>query len=577
MFETFLGVSLEFGEGAGGNALAILYILCGLGIFLFGINMMGSSLKAIAGDKMKVIIEKSTNTPFKGMLVGFATTMLTQSASGTSALAVSLVGSGLMTFGQAIGVLLGANIGGTILTIILAAFSQLKIMPVVSVALVFIGATMVFFFKKKRINQMGSVFLGFGLIFLGLAFIDMSFARFIAEGSEYREGVMDLFKALANVPVLGIIVGTLFTVIVQSSSATIGIVQSMYTVGSISLFGSLALMLGANIGTTITALLASLGSSKSAKKVALANILIKFFGVVCFGICYRWAYYPLINLVNKAIGWDNNPMIIALAHLSFNIINSLVIVFLLIKPLTLICNKAYGNDDDNTIEEQLLDYSLIKKSPSLAMEFVKKAIAYMASCMNEYCHIARDYAFEKNDKLEQRGAALERTINSLDKRIHDYLIKLTLSDFDTKTSKSLSNYLDDIKDIERVGDHCTNIIEFFNDRFDKGLYLSEDGIQDLSQMFDELLLMADNTLKAILENSKEYAKIASDCENEIDKMEDIFHERHVHRVNSGVCSFNNTEHYVEILSNIERMGDHLENICESILNDEYCQYDEFNH
>ena len=215
---------------------------------------------------------------------------------------------------------------------------------------------MVFFFKKKRINQMGSVFLGFGLIFLGLAFIDMSFARFIAEGSEYREGIMDLFKTLANVPVLGIIVGTLFTVIVQSSSATIGIVQSMYTVGSISLFGSLALMLGANIGTTITALLASLGSSKSAKKVALANILIKFFGVVCFGICYRWAYYPLINLVNKAIGWDNNPMIIALAHLSFNIINSLVIVFLLIKPLTLICNKAYGNDDDNTIEEQLLDY-----------------------------------------------------------------------------------------------------------------------------------------------------------------------------------------------------------------------------
>ena len=578
MIETILGVSLNFGEGAGGNALAVLYILCGLGIFLFGINMMGSSLKAIAGDKMKVIIEKSTNTPFKGMLVGFVTTMLTQSASGTSALAVSLVGTGLMTFGQAIGVLLGANIGGTILTIILAAFSQLKVMPVVSVALVFIGATMVFFFKKKRFNQMGSVILGFGLIFLGLAFIDMSFARFIAAGSQYREVIMDLFKGLANVPVLGIIVGTLFTVVVQSSSATIGIVQSMYTVGSISLFGSLALMLGANIGTTVTALLASLGSSKSAKKVALANILIKFFGVVCFGICYRWAYYPLVNLLNTALGWDNNPMIIALAHLSFNIVNSFVIVFFLIKPLTMICNKAYGsNDEEGTIEEQLLDYSLIKKSPSLAMEFAKKAIAYMANCMNEYCHIARDYAFEKNDKLENRGAELERTINSLDKRIHDYLIKLTLSDFDTKTSKTLSDYLDDIKDIERVGDHCTNIIEFFNDRFEKGLYLSEDGIQDLSQMFDVLLQMVENTAKAIAEDSKEYAKIASDFEDEIDKMEDVFHERHVHRVNSGVCSFNNTEHYVEILSNIERMGDHLENICESILNDEYCQYDEFNH
>ena len=576
MINTIFGVSLEFGEGAGANALAILYILCGLGIFLFGINMMGSSLKAIAGDKMKVIIEKSTNTPFKGMLVGFVTTMLTQSASGTSALAVSLVGAGLMSFGQAIGVLLGANIGGTVLTIILAAFSQLKIMPVVSVALVFVGATMIFFFKNKRLNQIGSVILGFGLIFLGLAFIDMSFGHFLGD-EDISRGINNIFAELANVPFLGITVGTLFTIVVQSSSATIGIVQSMYTVGSISLFGALALMLGANIGTTVTALLASLGSSKSAKKVALANILIKLFGVICFGICYRWAYYPLVNLLNNALGWKDNPMIIALAHLSFNIINSFVIVFFLIKPLTLICNKAFGSEEEGTIEEQLLDYSLIKKSPSLAMEFVKKSIAYMANCMNEYCHIARDFSFKKDDKLENRGAELERTINSLDKRIHDYLIKLTLSDFDTKTSKSLSNYLDDIKDIERVGDHCTNIIEFFNDRFEKGLYLSEDGVQDLSQMFDVLLQMCDNTAKAIAEDSKEYAKIASEYEDEIDKMEDVFHERHVHRVNSGVCSFNNTEHYVEILSNIERMGDHLENICENIINDEYCQYDEFNH
>ncbi len=576
MIKTILEISLEFGSGISSNIIAILYILCGLGIFLFGINMMGSSLKAIAGDKMKVIIEKSTNTPLKGMFVGFATTMLTQSASGTSALAVSLVGAGLMSFTQALGVLLGANIGGTILTIILAAFSQLKIMPVVSVILVFLGSTMIFFFKKKRMNQTGSVVLGFGLIFLGLAFIDMSFAHFIAADSIYRDSINNLFSTLANIPFLGIVVGTLFTAVVQSSSATIGIVQSMYTIGSISLYGSLALMLGANIGTTITALLASLGSSKSAKKVALANIIIKVFGVLCFGIAFRWAFYPLIDLLNNALGWNNNPMIIAIAHLSFNLINSFVFL-LLIKPVTFICNKAYGDDETDSIEERLLDYSLIKKSPSLAMEFVKTSISYMASCMQKYCHIAFDFSFEKNDKLAIEGAELERTINSLDKRIHDYLIKLTLSDFDTKTSKSLSNYLDDIKDIERVGDHCTNIIEFFTDRYEKELNLSEDGIQDLSQMFGTVLVMVDNTKLAIEQNSLEYAKIASDCEDEIDKMEEIFHERHVHRVNSGICSFRNTEHYVEILSNLERMGDHLENICESILNDEYCQYDEFNH
>ena len=559
------------------DILAVLYILCGLGIFLYGIGKMGKSLKAIAGDKMRVIIERSTNTPIKGMAVGFATTMLTQSASGTSALAVSLVGAGLMSFGQSIGVLLGANIGGTILTIIMAAFSQFKIMPVVSVVLVIIGAGMTFFFKSNKINQLGSVILGFGFIFMGLSFIDMSFKHFISEGSKYRDDIIHLFSVLDDIPVLGIFVSTIFTVVVQSSSATIGIVQSMYSVGTMNLFGALALMLGANIGTCITALLASIGASSSAKKVAYANILIKLFGVVCFGICYRWAYYPIINWFNNLLGWQDNPMIIAIAHLTFNLVNSFVFL-LLIRPLTAICNKIVKGDDSGiTIQEHLLDYSLIKKSPSLAFEFVKTAVNYMAICVKDYVHIAYKYSFERDDSLIEKGNELEKTINSLDKRIHDYLIKLTVAFIDKETSSYLSKYLDQIKDLERVGDHCTNLMEFFYDRFEKDLHLSDDGVQDLTQMYEAIISMMDHTLKALEKNSIEDAKAASDIEDEIDRLEEIFHERHVHRVNAGVCSFNNTEHYVEILSNIERMGDHLENVCESILTGKDSKYNEFYH
>ena len=559
------------------DILAVLYILCGLGIFLYGIGKMGKSLKAIAGDKMRVIIEKSTNTPIKGMAVGFATTMLTQSASGTSALAVSLVGAGLMSFGQSIGVLLGANIGGTILTIIMAAFSQFKIMPVVSVVLVIIGAGMTFFFKSNKINQLGSVILGFGFIFMGLSFIDMSFKHFISEGSKYRDDIIHLFSVLDDIPVLGIFVSTIFTVVVQSSSATIGIVQSMYSVGTMNLFGALALMLGANIGTCITALLASIGASSSAKKVAYANILIKLFGVVCFGICYRWAYYPIINWFNNLLGWQDNPMIIAIAHLTFNLVNSFVFL-LLIRPLTAICNKIVKGDDSGiTIQEHLLDYSLIKKSPSLAFEFVKTAVNYMAICVKDYVHIAYKYSFERDDSLIEKGNELEKTINSLDKRIHDYLIKLSIVSRDKESSLYLSKYLDQIKDLERVGDHCTNLIEFFYDRYEKELHLSDDGVQDLTQMYEAIINMTDATLKAIEKNSIEDAKIASDYEDEIDRLEEVLHERHVHRVNAGVCSFNNTEHYVEILSNIERMGDHLENVCESILTGKDSKYNEFYH
>ena len=578
------GVSLGFPDGAYGSVVAVLYILCGLGIFLFGINMMGSSLKAMAGDKMKVIIAKGTNTPGKGMLVGFVTTMLTQSASGTSALAVSLVGAGLMTFGQALGVLLGANIGGTILTIILAFFSQFKIMPIVSVALVFVGAMMNFFIKKPKVNQIGSVVLGFGFIFLGLAFIDMSFKHFLSDSS-INQAIVGLFESLQNIPVLGIIVGTLFTFVVQSSSATIGIVQELFAGAAISLKGALAIMLGANIGTTITALLASLGSNKTAKKVALANILIKFVGVVFFGLLFV-PYNYLTETIANGINWNGqvysdgvlvyNPLIIAFAHLFFNVINSVAFLFLL-KPLTFVCNKIIRTDTETTVEDSLLDYTLIQKSPTLAITFVKSALDYMMEKMNRYVHIAKGFVFVRDEKVLEEGAELEKTINCLDKRIHDYLIKLTLAKLDNQETGLISKYLDNIKDIERVGDHCTNILEFFEDRYSKDMHLSDDGVQDLESYFSVLLTMADGTTEAVKAWDKSRAIETLPYEDQIDQLEEVLHERHVHRVSSGLCSFMNTEHYVEILSNVERMGDHLKNILDSIIIKDISKYDEYNH
>ncbi len=551
---------------------AILFIFGGLGIFLYGIHMMGSSLKELAGDRLRLIIQKSTSTPIMGMAVGFVVTMLTQSSSTTSAIAVGLVGAGLMTFGQSIGVLLGANIGGTVLPLLMAAMPS-YIKPVVAVVLVFIGASMIFFFKKEKVNQLGSVILGFGLIFLGLAMIDMSF-DYIQE--EHTEFIVDMFTNLSNYPELAVVVGILFTVIVQSSAATIGIVQGLFAVGSLSLTGSLALMLGANLGTTITAIIACLGSSRTAKKVAVANTLIKAIGVIIFTIIFRFAFNPLMTTINDAMfPNENNPLIISLSHIGFNIINSLMILAL-IKPFCVLCDKIVP-DVDKSIEDALLDYTLIKKSPSLAMSFAKKSIDYMATTMMEYVHIARHYSFDRDSKDISEGAELEKTINCLDKRIHDYLIKLTLSHIDNNTSTILSKYLDQIKDIERIGDHCTNILEFFDDRYEKELHLTEDGVQDLEQMFDTLIQMTDGTVKAIISWDQNEASKAILFEDQIDRLEEVLHERHIHRVNSGVCSFQNTEHYVEILSNIERMGDHLTNILDGIINKDYCKYDEFNH
>ncbi len=557
----------------------LMMILGGLGLFLYGIELTGNSLRAIAGDRLKGFIEKSTSTPIKGIFVGALVTILIQSSSGTTALTVSLVRAGLLSFPQAVGIIMGANIGTTVTPFMMS-------LKIENYALwcVGIGAILIFFFKKEKIHQIGSIVLGFGLLFVGLWFMGGALGA-ILDNESVQGSVASLFTWLEKWPILGLLIGTAITAAVQSSAATILILQTLYISGSIHLTGALPILLGCNIGTTITALIAAFGGGTEAKRTAFVHALFNIIGSVLFMILavagpggkgpfiylMQWLEDTFLNGVPQA-------MTLAFAHIIFNLITTFVLFFF-IKQMVWLATKVIkdkANPEDKLVDE-LLDYTLIEKSSVLALSFVKKAIDYMSDCVKNYVHIAKEYSFERKDELLTNGAELEKTINCLDKRIHDYLIKLTITDLRDDSSKLLSKYLDQIKDLERVGDHCTNILEFFEERYEKEMHLSDDGIQDLSQMYEVLLTMTDNTVGAIKEWSIDKANIASDCENEIDKLEEVFHERHVHRVNSGACTFFNTEHYVEILSNIERMGDHLENICEGILTDEYCKYDEYNH
>ena len=201
----------------------------------------------------------------------------------------------------------------------------------------------------------------------------------------------------------------------------------------------------------------------------------------------------------------------------------------------------------------------------------------MALNVKRFIYISREYSFNKVDEYIEEGEKLEEIINCLDKRIHDYLVKLMITDLDSKQSNKLSKYLDQIKDLERIGDHCKNLLGFFKERYEKGFELSSEGTQDLEQIYGTLVMMADLTLSAIEKWDKEAAEKASQCEDEIDKMEELFHGRHIHRLNTGMCSVLSAEHFVEVLVNIERMGDHLENICESIIIEKVTEYDEKNH
>lgn len=557
----------------------IMMILGGLGLFLYGIELTGNSLRAIAGDRLKGFIEKSTSTPIKGIFVGALVTILIQSSSGTTALTVSLVRAGLLTFPQAVGIIMGANIGTTVTPFMMS-------LKIENYALwcVGIGAILIFFFKKEKIHQIGSIILGFGLLFVGLWFMGGALGA-ILNNPSVQSSVASLFTWLEKYPIFGLFIGTVITAAVQSSAATILILQTLYISGSIHLIGALPILLGCNIGTTVTALIAAFGGGTEAKRTAFVHALFNIIGSVLFMILAvagpggKGPFVMLMEWIEDTfLRGIPQAMTLALAHIVFNVVTTFVLFFF-IKQMVWLATKIIKDkaNPEERIAEELLDYSLIDRSSVLALSFVKKAIDYMTDCVKNYVYIAKEYSFERKDDLLAEGAELEKTINCLDKRIHDYLIKLTITDLSDGSSKLLSKYLDQIKDLERVGDHCTNILEFFEERYEKDMHLSADGNQDLAQIYDVLLRMVDNTTAAVKEWSIEKAKEASDCENEIDKLEDVFHERHVHRVNSGACTFLNTEHYVEILSNIERMGDHLENICEGILTEEYCQYDEFNH
>lgn len=542
--------------------IQLMTVLGGLGLFLYGINQMGDSLKAIAGDRLKIFVEKTTNTPLKGILVGALVTALIQSSSGTTALTVGLVRAGLMSFPQAVGVIMGANIGTTITSFIIG-------LNIERFALIFvgIGALVIFFIKNEKIQEIGKIVFGFGLLFFGLKLMGDALGTIL---DAYEDEATRTFEFLSKYPILGLLIGTVLTALVQSSSATIGILQTLYAQGSIAIFGAIPILLGCNIGTTITACLACVGGGVQAKRTAIVHAMFNVVGALLF-MALLWPFSKLIEVIEVSMlsGMGAHPpMSIALAHVIFNFMTTFILFFfipIMVKLATKVIKEKA--DENQTILEELLDYTLIEKSPTLALSFAKKSIDYMCRCVLEFVTIAKNFSFEKDKTSIPRGKEIEETINCLDKRIHDYLIKLTIADLNETNSHLLAIYLDTIKDLERIGDHCTNLLEFFDERYETDKVLSEDGTQDLAQIYGVLLQMLDLTMSSFMEWNVDKAKLVNDYEEQVDKMEAVFHQRHVHRINSGACSYLNADHYVEVLVNIERIGDHLKNISDYILNE----------
>ncbi|MDD4184052.1 MAG: Na/Pi cotransporter family protein [Candidatus Izemoplasmatales bacterium] len=544
----------------------VFAIVGGLGIFLFGINMMSESLKKLAGSKLKLILEKSTNTPLKGIFVGIIITGLIQSSSATSALVVGLVRAGLMTLPQAVGVIFGANIGTTVTSVLIGLKIGEYALPIM-----FVGSVLIFFIKKRKIQELGKTILGFGMLFYGLETMGGALKQLVE-----LPAFESMLLAVADHPILGVLVGVGTTVVVQSSSATIGILQQLYATGGVPLIGAIAIVLGDNIGTTVTSIMASIGGTSAAKRTASIHVMFNLIGTIVFFILLR-PYTNLIAWIAEGIfGPDYliDKLTVSLAHVTFNII-TVLLLFGFVKQMVWLVSKIIPSKNEIEVDDVVLEDHLIKESPDLALENAKKAIVNMGNVARGMFEYAFNYSFGTDIKNFEMGIQCEEMIDGMEDKIHNYLVKIGANDLEDRQIQQLAKDIDTITDLERIGDHLENILEFFQERHDNKMELHEEARVDLLDLFDFLRMSLKDALQAYINKDKLLARDVNIREDVLDKKVKQYRKKHINRIQDRACSETEAGFYVDILSNLERIGDHCNNMVINVLSDDFTHDDRF--
>ncbi|QNG61203.1 Na/Pi cotransporter family protein [Bacillus sp. PAMC26568] len=525
----------------------------GLGIFLFGIKFMGDGLQKSAGDRLRDVLDKFTTNPIMGVLAGIFVTILIQSSSGTTVITVGLVSAGFMSLRQAIGVIMGANIGTTVTAFIIGIDISEYSLPVL-----FIGAILLFFFKNKKIHNIGQIIFGIGALFYGLELMGNGMVPL-----HTLEDFQDLTVSMSDNPLLGVVIGTIFTVIIQSSSATIGILQELHGLGLIDLTGALPVLFGDNIGTTITAVLASIGASVAARRAALAHVLFNLIGAAIF-LVFLPLFTDFIMMLKTNI--DLNPeMTIAFAHGTFNVANT-IIQLPFIGLLAYIVTKLIpGEDAMIEYKAKHLDPVFIEQSSSIALGQAKEEILRMGKFALRGLEEAYKYLESHQQKHSEKAYQIEDAINNLDRKITEYLILISRAEMSAFESEEHSALLDTVRDIERVGDHFENIVELVDYQLTNKVKLTESAFFDLSEMFTLTIETLKDAISALDDKDTSLAAKVMKSEEQIDKMERTLRKKHILRINEGICSGQAGIVFVDIISNLERIGDHSVNIAEAVL------------
>ena len=529
------------------------HFLGGLGLFLYSIKTMGDGLQQAAGDRLRYYIDKYTSNPFFGILVGIGMTALIQSSSGVTVITVGLVSAGLLTLRQAIGIVMGANIGTTVTSFIIGFKLGDYALP-----MLFLGAVCLFFTKNRTINNIGRIVFGVGGIFFALNL--MSGAM---EPLKDLQVFKDYMVELSKNPILGVLVGTGLTLLIQASSATIGILQNLYASNLIDLQGALPVLFGDNIGTTITAIIASLGANIAAKRVAAAHVAFNVIGTI---ICIIFLV-PFTGLIQWFESFLNlaPEMTIAFAHGTFNITNT-IIQFPFIGALAFIVTKLIPGEDEVVKYEPLyLDEQLIKQAPSIALGNAKKELLHLGNYAAKAFDLSYDYIINSNEKVAEKGHKTEEAINTIDEKLTRYLISLSGEALSQKESEVLTNILDSSRDLERIGDHAEALINLNDYLQRKNVQFSEAALEELAEIYLKTSEFVKDALESVENNDLEKAQALIEQHKDIDKMERVLRKTHIKRLNNGECSTQAGVNFIDIISHYTRVSDHAMNLAEKVL------------
>ncbi len=547
----------------------VLSLVCGLALFLYGMDVMGDALKKSAGRKLKTILGSLTSNKFKGFLLGLGVTAIIQSSSATTVMVVGFVNSGTMTLGQAIGVIMGANVG-TAVTAWLTALNGIEggaealawvewfkpdaWMPVLAL----IGIACIMFAKKSKVKDVGAILMGFAVLMVGMSTMSDAVA-----GLKDDEGFKQILTLFSN-PILGVLAGTVLTAIVQSSSASIGILQALSSTGAISFGAAIPIILGQNIGTCVTAMLSSFGANKNGKRAAVMHLYFNVIGVTVWLSMYYLVGWILestgtFGLLSLAESTTIDMWGIAAVHTTFKIL-AVGLLFPFSKGLEkLACATIRGTDKKGDEFTDMLDDRLLS-TPSVAIERSRAVSCQMAQISCRYLRESIGMFTNFDAKTADEIRAAEDKVDIYEDELGSYLVKLSSQSMPENDSHEVSKLLHMIGDLERISDHSVNLLESAEEIKDKDLSFSRDAVEELNVLYGAVCEIVTMTENALLNGDMELAARVEPLEQVVDDLRDDIKSRHIDRLRKSECTIEHGFVLSDILTNLERVSDHCSNI-----------------